>query len=59
MTEQPTPAEGQQATVVEPGLASPADLPLPHASVGGLAGLLEILNNRGGRDDLPRAGGAC
>ncbi len=55
MTEQPTPEEGQ-TTVVEPGLASPADLPLPHVSVGGLAGLLEILNNRGGRDDLPRLG---
>jgi len=37
----------------EPSQASPTDLPLPHASVGGLAGLLEIVNNRGGRDDLP------
>ena len=36
-----------------PTLASPTDLPLPHASVGGLAGLLEVLNARGGRDDLP------
>jgi NitT/TauT family transport system ATP-binding protein len=33
--------------------ASPCDVPLPQASVGGLAGLLEILNARGGRDDLP------
>ncbi|HVX20763.1 MAG TPA: nitrate/sulfonate/bicarbonate ABC transporter ATP-binding protein [Acidimicrobiales bacterium] len=33
--------------------ASPTDVPLPHASVGGLAGLLEILDSRGGRADLP------
>jgi NitT/TauT family transport system ATP-binding protein len=44
---------GGPAVVAEPGLASPTELPLPHASVGGLAGLLEIVNNRGGRDDLP------
>jgi NitT/TauT family transport system ATP-binding protein len=56
MTEQPTAAVGRSTTVVEPGLASPADLPLPHVSVGGLAGLVEILNNRGGRDDLPELG---
>jgi NitT/TauT family transport system ATP-binding protein len=55
MTEQ-RPSGALQAPVVEPGLASPADMPLPHASVGGLAGLLEILNNRGGRDDLPELG---
>jgi NitT/TauT family transport system ATP-binding protein len=55
MTEQVKPGGGQ-TPVVEPGLASPADLPLPHASVGGLAGLLEILNSRGGRDDLPELG---
>jgi len=56
MTERPTPEAGQQTTVVEPGLASPRDFPLPHVSVGGLAGLLEILNNLGGREDLPRLG---
>ena len=56
MTEQPTPEEGRPTTVVEPGLASPTDTPLPHASVGGLAGLLEILNSLGGRDDLPHLG---
>jgi NitT/TauT family transport system ATP-binding protein len=33
--------------------ASPIELPLPHVSVGGLAGLLEILSGRGGREDLP------
>lgn len=32
---------------------SPTDTPLPSASVGGMAGLLEILNANGGRDDLP------
>jgi NitT/TauT family transport system ATP-binding protein len=56
MTEQRGSSGCPQAPVVEPGLASPSDLPLPHASVGGLAGLLEILNNRGGRDDLPELG---
>ena len=56
MTEQRGAGAGVPAPVVEPGLASPSDLPLPQASVGGLAGLLEILNNRGGRDDLPELG---
>ena len=56
MTEQVTPKAGQQTTVVEPGLASPTEHPLPHVSVGGLAGLLEILSSRGGRDDLPELG---
>jgi NitT/TauT family transport system ATP-binding protein len=37
----------------EPSLTSPTELRLPHASVGGLAGLLEILNAHGGREDLP------
>ena len=55
MTERPTPEAGETA-VVEPGLASPSDFPLPHVSVGGLAGLLEILNDLGGRDDLPQLG---
>jgi NitT/TauT family transport system ATP-binding protein len=32
---------------------SPVETPLPAASVGGLAGLLEILEAFGGRDDLP------
>jgi NitT/TauT family transport system ATP-binding protein len=56
MTEQPAAAAGLVAAEVEPGLASPTDRPLPHASVGGLAGLLEILNSLGGRDDLPHLG---
>lgn len=54
MTERPTPEA--ETAVVEPGLASPRDFPLPHVSVGGLAGLLEILNDLGGRDDLPHLG---
>jgi NitT/TauT family transport system ATP-binding protein len=33
--------------------ASPIEHPLPHASVGGMAGLLEIVNHAGGRYDLP------
>jgi NitT/TauT family transport system ATP-binding protein len=37
----------------EPDLVSPTEVPLPYASVGGLAGLLEILDKRGGRADLP------
>jgi NitT/TauT family transport system ATP-binding protein len=37
----------------QPDLVSPTEVPLPYASVGGLAGLLEILDNRGGRADLP------
>ena len=27
---------------------------LPHARVGGISGLLEIINDRGGREDLPK-----
>ncbi len=36
-----------------PDEATPIDSPLPHASVGGLAGLVEIVDNQGGRMDLP------
>jgi NitT/TauT family transport system ATP-binding protein len=44
---------GTAKAEVEPAAATPTDLPLPHATVGGLAGLLEIVEARGGRDDLP------
>lgn len=33
--------------------SSPTETPLPAASVGGMAGLLEILDAHGGREDLP------
>ena len=46
--------EGEEAPPrVDAALASPTDRPLPQAGVGGLAGLLEIVANRGGQDDLP------
>jgi NitT/TauT family transport system ATP-binding protein len=37
----------------EPTVATPTARPLPAASVGGLAGLVEIVHARGGRVDLP------
>ncbi|MET8764701.1 nitrate/sulfonate/bicarbonate ABC transporter ATP-binding protein [Lentzea sp. NPDC004782] len=37
----------------EPADATPTARPLPAASVGGLAGLVEIVHARGGRADLP------
>jgi NitT/TauT family transport system ATP-binding protein len=53
MTGREAGTDGEPAAVVEPGVASPTELPLPAASVGGLAGLMEILASRGGRADLP------
>jgi len=48
------PQAGEEApAAVDTALASPTDRPLPQARVGGLAGLLEIVANRGGQDDLP------
>jgi NitT/TauT family transport system ATP-binding protein len=40
-------------TEPEPTQATPLARPLPNASVGGLAGLVEIVYARGGRADLP------
>ena len=40
-------------TIPEPAEATPTTRPLPNASVGGLAGLVEIVYARGGRADLP------
>lgn len=40
-------------TPASSGRASPTEQPLPPATVGGMAGLLEILVGRGGREDLP------
>jgi len=45
--------EGQPAPITEPGQATPTELPLPLATVGGLAGLMEILAAREGTADLP------
>ena len=52
MTERPGP-DDPEAGAVDPTQASPTEVPLPKATVGGLAGLLEILAARGGRADLP------
>ena len=43
----------QDATASQDETFSPSEHPLPHASVGGMAGLLEILAARGGREGLP------
>ena len=45
----------EKAELIAPAAVAamtPVDLPLPEASVGGLSGLLEILDARGGRDGL-------
>ena len=48
------PPDGESpAPPVDRAVASPTETPLPHARVGGLVGLLEIVANRGGQDDLP------
>jgi NitT/TauT family transport system ATP-binding protein len=48
-----TGRETKAAVAAEPSQASPTDLRLPAARVGGLAGLMEILSSRGGSADLP------
>jgi len=47
-------AEAQAATAATNATTSPGEQPLPNATVGGLAGLLEILVAVGGREDLPK-----
>jgi NitT/TauT family transport system ATP-binding protein len=47
-------ATSASVSTTEPGEKSPNEVPLPEATVGGMSGLLEILEARGGRDDLPK-----
>jgi NitT/TauT family transport system ATP-binding protein len=54
MTESSTGVPSHVWTAVTPGEGSPTEVPLPEATVGGMSGLLEILEARGGRDDLPK-----
>jgi NitT/TauT family transport system ATP-binding protein len=56
MTGRPAESEVERAAATdsEPGLTSPKELRLPHASVGGLAGLLELVYVHGGKDNLPQ-----
>jgi NitT/TauT family transport system ATP-binding protein len=51
MTGHPETAAHQ--AMADPQAASPAELPLPRASGGGLDGMLRTLSARGGRGDLP------
>ncbi len=44
---------GSATAVVEFDSATPTTHPLPHATVGGLAGLVEIVHGQGGRVDIP------
>jgi NitT/TauT family transport system ATP-binding protein len=54
MTGSSTGVATQVLTAVSHGEGTPTEVPLPEATVGGLSGLLEILEARGGREDLPR-----
>jgi NitT/TauT family transport system ATP-binding protein len=49
--EQVTPPAAPQA-VAQPMATTPRVPPLPHARVGGISGLLELLIDRGGTDDI-------
>ncbi len=53
MTGRDSGAPSHVWTAATPGEGSPVDTPLPAATVGGMAGLLEIVAARGGREDLP------
>ncbi|MFZ0228668.1 MAG: nitrate/sulfonate/bicarbonate ABC transporter ATP-binding protein, partial [Mycobacterium sp.] len=44
---------GSATAVVEFDSATPTTHPLPHATVGGLAGLVEIVHGQSGRVDIP------
>ena len=54
MTGSSTEGAKQVLTAVSHGEGTPTEVPLPEATVGGMSGLLEILEARGGREDLPR-----
>src|SRR6202161_2500291 len=54
MTGSSTEVAKQVWTAVSHGEGTPTEGPLPAPTVGGLSGLLEILDARGGREDLPR-----
>jgi NitT/TauT family transport system ATP-binding protein len=53
MTGREQPPSNAELIEVAAAAGSPTELPLPHATVGGLAGLLEILQAVGGKADLP------
>jgi len=48
---------GPATLLVESATATPTSHPLPYASVGGLAGLVEIVRGKGGRADIPDIAG--
>jgi NitT/TauT family transport system ATP-binding protein len=54
MTGSSTEVAQQVLTAVARGEGTPTEVPLPEATVGGMSGLLEILEARGGREDLPK-----
>ena len=53
MTGRDSRAPSHVWTEASPGEGSPVDTPLPAATVGGMSGLLEILEAHEGREDLP------
>lgn len=44
---------GPATTLIDSASATPTSHPLPSATVGGLAGLVEIIDGKGGRADIP------
>jgi NitT/TauT family transport system ATP-binding protein len=53
MTGRDTRTPAHVWTTAASGEGTPVDTPLPEATVGGMSGLLEILEAHGGREDLP------
>ena len=54
LTQPELPSAPPAAVVPAAGLPRERPLMLPHVRPGGITGLLEVLSDRGGRDDLPR-----